>query len=340
MNTHIRNRRFVWSVLLPLVATGLAQAQTPPSEPPPMDPNQAINAAIQAIETGDLQTADKLIRDVSASNPKMSRLNLANGMLLMELKRYTESIEAFGLYNATDEGRRDYRGWAAVGSVYLESYMYSSAIGSLEKALELAPASEKEGAIRAKIALDLARTHLGLNDKKDAMESIRTAQTSAPQNGDIQMQVCSLAARAGDTETARAAGNAAIRAFNSELSVNPLSLSAHRGLGQCFQVLLGIQTAELSKDPNNGAAFIEGARLLRSIAEIERRIRLLDARSLVIQALETNPTSVDWQLFAAEVELDLGATGEAEARVDAILQTDSNNANAQALKKRLTSSAG
>ena len=334
----VRNQRIALSIVMLLFAESSLPAQTPPDSPPPMDPVRAINTAIQAIETGDLQTADRLIREVQATYPKMSRLNLANGMLLMELGRYTEAIEAFGIYNATDEGRRDYRGWAAVGSVYLESYMYSSAIGSLETALKLAPVDEKEGKVRADIALDLARTHLGLNDRKDALESVKEAQSAAPLDGEIQMNVCSLAARAGDSDTARAAGSAAIRAFNTELSVNPLSIAAHRGLAQCFQVLFSLQSAELSKDPNNGSAFIEGARLLRSIGDIERRARLLDARALVLQALESDAASTEWRLLAAELEIELGATTEARARIDSILESDANNADALKLRQRLSAS--
>lgn len=332
-----KNRRYAWCLVASaLLGTRLA-AQTQPGTPPapPMDPVQAVDAAIRAIETGDLQTADRLIRDVSVSSPKMSRLNLASGLLAIELRRFPEAIEAFGVYNATDEGRRDYRGWAAVGSVYLKSYMYSSAVNPLKKALELAPVAEKEGVVHAKIALDLARTNLGLSNKKDAKESILDAQRSAPQDGNIQADVCELAAQAGDVETAKAAGNAAVRAFMSELSVNPLSVAPHRGLGRCYQVLLSLQSSKISKNPDDGAAFIEGAHLLSAIAETERRIRLLDAHNLVLQALETNASSVEWQLLAASYELDLGAATEARARIDGVLQVNPDNAEALALKKRL-----
>ncbi|MCB9853803.1 MAG: hypothetical protein H6819_11950 [Phycisphaerales bacterium] len=335
-------RRSAWCLLaMALLGTRLV-AQTQPGTPPapPMDPVQAIDAALRAIETGDLQTADRLIRDVSITNPKMSRLNLANGMLAMELRRYPEAIEALGTYNATDEGRRDYRGWAAVGTVYLKSYMYSSAVGPLEEALKLAPESEKDGTVYAKIALDLARTNLGLSDRKQAKAAIEKAKTTAPGDGDIQADVCELAFQAGDEATARSAGNAAVQAFSSELGVNPLSVTAHRGLARCYQVMLSMQSTAISKDPNNGAAFIEGAKLLSAIANVERRSRLLDARSLVLQALETNASSVDWQLLAASYELELGAMSEARARIDGVLQSNPDNAEALALKNRLAPAGG
>ncbi|MCA9254618.1 MAG: hypothetical protein KDA33_03230 [Phycisphaerales bacterium] len=338
MTSHSNIRRIAFGLLATAMFCGGAKAQTQPETPPapPLDPAQAIDAAIHAIDTGDLHTADRLIREVSAVNPKMSRLQLASGLYAKELRRIPEAIEAFGVYNETDEGRRDYRGWAALGSVYLDSYMYSSALGALEKALEQAPLDEKQGDIRAKIALDLARTRIGLNNAKDAKESIRDAQMSAPQDAEVQSDVCELASRVGDEDTARAAGGAAIRAFRTELSVKPLSLPAHRGLARCYEVLLGMQSRKLAGNPNDGEAFIEGARLLSDLAEIERRTRLLDARGLVLQALESKPSSVEWRLLAATYEIELGATGEAQAHIDDVLKTDPNNADALALRNRLT----
>ncbi|HPF41497.1 MAG TPA: hypothetical protein P5081_18670 [Phycisphaerae bacterium] len=337
MTSHGKIRRIAFGWLAMAMFCGGAGAQTQPGSPPapPLDPVQAIDAAIHAIDTGDLQTADRLIREVNAINPKMSRLQLASGLYAKELRRFPEAIEALGIYNETDEGRRDYRGWAALGSVFLDSYMYSSAIGALEKALELAPLDEKEGTTRAKIALDLARTRIGLNNPKDAKESIRDAQSSASQDAEIQSDVCELASRVGDEDTARAAGGAAIRAYRSELSVNPLSISAHRGLARCYEVLLQLQSRKLAGNPNDGEAFIEGARLLSDLAEIERRTRLLDARGLVLQALESNASSVEWRLLAATYEIELGAMGEAQAHIDDVLKTDPNNANALALRNRL-----
>ncbi len=341
----MKNRKQIRHSTLSLLALCLSGsavvAQSPENAPaPPIDPVKAIDMAIHAIETGDLRQADQLIRDVSATHPKMSRLNLANGMLLIELSRFAEAIEAFGLYNATDEGNRDYRGWAAVGSVYLKSYMYSSAIGPLEKALDLVPIGQEKGLVKARIALDLARTHLGLNDRKSAIKAIKDARGSASDVGEIQAVVCELASRAGDSETAVSAGASAIKAFGSDLGVNPLSVPAHRGLVRCYQVLYSEQTIKLSKNPTDGQSFVEAARLLRSIAEIERRIRLLDAHGLMLQALESKRDSVDWQLIAAELEIDLGATSEAAARIDAVLASDPENAAALVLKHRLTPSAG
>lgn len=344
MNSRIRNRRLALSLAAILLLGAPLAAQTPSeAPPPPVDPSQAIDEALHAIETGDLQRADKLIRDVATTNPKMSRLQLASGMLMIELKRYTDAVEALGRYNDTDEGRRDFRGWAALGSVYLRSYMYSSAVDPLEKALSLVPPDGKHGEKKAQIALNLARTHLGLKDRKDAIEAIKSAEESAPQDGGVQADVCELASRAGNEDLARAAGNAAIRAYNAELNVNPLSIPAHRGLSRCYNVLFSLQSVKLNKNPNDGEAFIEGARLLKSIGDTERRIRLLDAHNLVLQALDSSESSksnAEWQLLAAELEIDLGATTEATARINAVLNSDQDNAEAQKLKKRLLPSAG
>ena len=179
-----------------------------------------------------------------------------------------------------------------------------------------------------------------MNDPKDAIKSLKNAAVSAPDAGEIQAEVCQLASRAGDTETAIAAGVSAIQAFNSELSVNPLSVPAHQGLVRCYHVLYAEQSAKLSKNPNDGDSFVEGAKLLRAIAGLEQRIRLLDSRALMLQALEANKDNAEWQLFAAELEMDLGARTEAAARIDAVLQSDGNNASAIALKNRLNASAG
>ena len=205
--------------------------------------------------------------------------------------------------------------------------------------MDLVPPDAEDGAAKAEISLDLARAQLGVGKHSDAVNAIKVAREAARRDGRIQAAACRLAATANDAGLAREAGKAAIDIFLAQMNDNPLSESAHANILQCYQVLLQLKDADLKRDPNNSRAFVEAADLLQSLSDIERRIRLLSARSLLIQALESNPSNVEWSLRTAEIEINLGAFVDAGRRIDAVLDAQPDNSEARRLKTLLTSSA-
>lgn len=338
MNSCIRNQLRGWFPIGVLFMAAPLAAQTPPAQsPPPMDPLQAREAAMRAIDTRDYQSAQRIIDNAKAINPNMSWLNLANGRLWNAQGQYTDAMEALRRYNDTDEGKRDYQGWAELGRVYLNSKMFSSATGPLEKALDLVPESEKDSDAYANIALDLALTKIKLNNAKDAIEAIRKAQSASTKDGEIQVRVAELAFGVGDVDVARSAAELAIQLFKTELSSNPLSEGAQWGINRSLQVQMAIRKVALQKNPNDADGFAEAARIAQAIGDNLRKLQLRKAHEFILQSLEADGASAERQLYAAQLELELGATSEARTRIDSVLATDPDNADALALKSQLKS---
>ena len=301
-------------------------------------PEQLADDALQKIHLGDLEEAQRLHQLARRMQPTMKKLLLVEGLLYVAGGRSAVALYPLQEYNTTDQGKVDYRGFAAIGKIYLQSYMYRSATRPLESAKDLAKREEYGEPVRANIAIDLARAYLGLARIKDAVKTAQEAQNDALDDGDIQVQVSEIAVSANEPVLAEDAANRATALLRETVRADPFDIDAHEKLRRCYQVIGQLRGAQAASDEATGQHLFQHAQILVQAAEVDRRISALNARNQMLRAIEKDPTNIDWQFFAARLEFDLGAIAEAKQRIDRILGTQPDHAGALQLKRRIESS--
>lgn len=320
--------------LLGLVTASQAIAQTP-SGNQPTTPIEMVERAIELINAGDFNTAARLIQDATVSQPDLKLLSLAQGLLYKANRQDIQAIGFLETYNGDADGRVDYRGFAAVGEIYLRNRKYTLARGVLETASELAPIEEDGRAVRARITAQLAQAWVSLDQPRKAIIQLKEAQSGSVDDPETQLLICSLAANVKDSSLANLAADNAINGFNQQLRLSPFRRSSYENLIACFEVLIELAGSELNGNPNDAQAFLRAARLMKELGTLQRRIHLIDARELVLQAIEKGGMSTDSMLLAAEIEAELGGVEQARARIEEILKQDAENARAQQLLQSL-----
>jgi tetratricopeptide (TPR) repeat protein len=327
------------AVVLMIAGPGAVWAQSSDTAAPPDGPDAKamVEEALIKLEQGDVQEAGRLFQEASRIRPDLDKLKLLEGLLHIELNHAAEALPKLEEYNKSPEGKLDYRGFQAVGRVYLQSLMYRQATPSLEKAKGLAPIRDpvRNKPIKALIAMDLAGAYLGLDRTKQAVKVAKEAVEAAPKDADIQLRFSEIVANAGDFELAATASDRAIVLFKGEIRDKPFSKDAHTKLQRALNVSYVLHDHHREKEPNDGEHYYGLARVLRQKAALDRRVTLLSALELANQAIERAADRVDWQLFAVQLEMDLGGLAQARERLTEIIARHPNNAEAIRLKEQL-----
>jgi tetratricopeptide (TPR) repeat protein len=327
-----------WLVL----PSGIASGQSP--EPPKTDeilsPEQMAEDALKKIETGDFQEAAALLRRAKTLKPKLDKLLLAEGLLAIEARRQVEAVEKLEAYNKSSEGKTDYRGFAAVGRIYKNSYMLSQAVPALKKAKDLAPLEENGKRRRAEITVDLASVYFALQQKDQAAEATKEAQKLAPDDAAVQLQLAQVAFSTKDRETAAKGAERAIELSTAALRGDPLKKETYQLLASCYRLQGNLAQEDLGANPDASMNYLKIAQALRQMAEMSHRISLLDACEAMKQALAKDPDKPEYLLFSAALEIDLGAYDEAREKVERVLQSSPDNREALELRHRLKVASG
>lgn len=324
-----------------LAGTTIVSAQNPSDREPARPGENAeelAQRALDAIDSGDLERAWSMIRRARQIKPDVPKLDLAEGLVLMEIAQpqYLEAIQRLTDYTVkSDEGRNDYRGHAALGRVYKESRMYRQAIRPLEQAKKLAPAEEKGKSVRAEITMDLAMAYFGLNQKKEALETAKEAAASAPNDAKMQFTLAQIAGNAEEYALAESAAKRAVDLLNAKIQNDPFNLEHHNTLRFCYSLLGRIKEIARKASPDDGSLYFALAVINRDGAEVERRVALIKAREYASQAIEKEPKKAEWQVFAAKIEADLGAFQQARDRLNEVLRASPDNQEAADLLKML-----
>jgi Flp pilus assembly protein TadD len=301
-----------------------------------------VATALQKIDTGDYEQAAVLLQKARRLKPTLPKLSLAEGLLLMSRRppMYSEAMQRLTEYTASEEGRNDYRGFAALGTIYKESRMHRQARRPLEQAKKLAPMEENGKFVKAEITMDLAFTYLGLDLKKEALETAKEAESAAPNDPKIQFGIAKVAASTDDSAGAEAAAKKAIDILKAKIQAQPFDNDAHATLANCYDLLIKLKRTALTVSPDDGALYQALASATRESADVGRRITLLTARQYAIQATEKEPKKYEWQVFAARIEADLGAYQEATQRLEGVLKDSPDNTEATKLLESFPSQPG
>jgi tetratricopeptide (TPR) repeat protein len=321
------------------IAPDLLSGQNPQQTraQPEESPEQMIQEALEKIDQGEFEAAAALAQRAKRLKPTLSKLNLVDGLLYMNLQspRYPEAVQRLQEYNISEEGRNDFRGFAALGAIYRESRLYRQAIRPLEQAKKLAPLEENGRPVRAEITLDLAFAYAALDRKKEALETAKEAESMAPNEAKIQAGFARLAVQVEEFGLAEPAVKRAIELLKAKIQGEPLNDDAPKALQGCYELLNRIKRNDLKVSPDDGGPYSALANIGRERAEADRRIGLLLARRYALVAIEKEPKKVEHQILAAQIEADLGAYQEARRRLEEVLQSNAGNPAAAKLLEGL-----
>jgi hypothetical protein len=292
---------------------------------------ELVATALQKIDTGDYDQAFALVQKAKHLKPSLPKLSLADGLLAVASSNNVAAVQRLTEYTLSDEGRNDYRGFSALGNIYKESRMHRQAIRPLEQARKLAPAEENGKFVKAQITMDLAFAYLGLDRKKEALETAKDAESAAPNDPKIQFGIAKVAASTDDNAGAEAAAKKAIDILKAKIQAQPFDNDAHATLANCWDLQIRLKKTALRVSPDDGALYQALASATRESADVGRRITLLTARQYAIQATEKEPKKYEWQVFAARIEADLGAYQEATQRLESVLKESPDNTDATKL---------
>lgn len=332
--------RFRWLFVMGAMAAGsFAGLQPAAAQIPGYDdntdvrsPEELIDSAIAKIDKGDFAEADAEIRRAKALNPKLDKIQLAEGLLLVETGAFLQAVGKFQAYNESETGRQDHRGFAALGDIWMQSRNYRGAIRPLELAKSLTPPDEDGTKTKqAKITMDLAFAYLGLDRRKEAMDVAKQAELLSPRDASIQLRLAQLAARANDATVSETALGRAISLLRAEIAADPFDKDSPTELKDAYDLLMRIKLVDIRVDPEKGEPYFVIAQLAKEMADIDMRINLLKAREWALEATKKDERNANYNLFLAHIELSLSALEDAKARVQDILARDATNAEAAQL---------
>lgn len=343
-----RVKHWIWIAMVLMRQTAVMGQESgegaKPSQAEPPDPEALIEKAIDQVEAGDLEAGNDLARRAHAIAPTMDKLKLAEGLILFSMGKGTESIRRLQDYNLTEDGKKDYRGYAAIGRIYMESNTYRMARRSLERAVLLADERKNGKPIRAQILMDLATVERRLNNREKAAEHARAAAESAPNDPDIQFryaQTLSSNNSADDYQAAVAAAERAIRLIDAALRNDPFNKEHLDLLLSAHSLRVEIHLRERARNPQNPSTAIRIAESLRAQADAEWRLTVHAAREYALQALELGEQpEPEWQLLVARLSMDGGgdvALEGARERVAKVLEAHPDNEEAMKLAATIDS---
>ncbi len=323
--------------ILPVVfLSTIAFGQAPGISSGALTPEQKLDLAIRKLDSQDLREAERLINDVMLEKPTLMRLKLARGLFFKATPgRASEAIDELDQYNSSPEARSEWRGFAAIGDIYIKSRMYSSALGPLQRAAELAPLKEDGRNIRAEVLLNLAMANVGMQNFKAAVKIAKDAQAAAPTDGDVQLRLAEIAATANDYESSVAAVDQAVLLYKSDIRDDAFNRAAHEKLRQCYNVAASLYDYQRRLDPENAEPYYRSGKLMLQIADVNRRMSALEALRLVGQAVERSPKNIEMRITIIELEYSLGGIKDSEAMIEKILELDENNAAALEWRDKL-----
>lgn len=336
-------RQFILvSCVILIGAVSVARAQTPDAPKPAsvLTPEQMVEEALRRFDMGDYQEAYTYAQRVKAQKPELDKLKLVLGLLNLEMRprtpsKNTEAINLLNDYNNSTEGKNDYRGHAALGRVFKESRMYQQAQRPLDKARSLAPVDHDGKPLRAMVTMDLAACYFGMKKEKQAITTAKEAESLAPNDPGIQLELGRIASNTKDYDAAVKAADRAIGLLMSKSRTDPYKIQDLKDLEECVELKIKVFLSKLEENAKDARTCADLAAALREKADIERRMYLVRAREYGIKGVAIEPKNFKLQVFTARVEADLGGLQDAVDRLNDTVNNDPDNQEAIKLRGEL-----
>lgn len=301
-------------------------------------PEQMIEDAIKKIDEGNFTEATKLFETARRIRPDLIRLKLVQGLVLIETGRAVEAITKLEEFNKSADAGNEYRGFAAIGRIYLASRMFRQAVRPLERAKDYAPIEANGRFIRAEILIDLATAHQRLSRMKDALKYADEAANLAPNDPAIQLKLGRMHKESQDYVAALRAVDRAVTLIRGQLRTDPFKPERNAELKMCNDLRVEVLQAQRAGNPDDPEIYHQLAVEMAAQADAERRIKLLTAREYALEALNKNPRLTACRIFLARIEWALGGSQDALDRLKKVLEEDPSNAEAAQLRREIEAS--
>ncbi|RIK66230.1 MAG: hypothetical protein DCC65_10485 [Planctomycetota bacterium] len=301
-------------------------------------PEQMVDDAIKKLESGNVEEAGQMFNRVRRMKPDMPRLNLLHGLLLIEMNQPLEALPKLEAFNSSKDVGNEYRGFNAVGRVYIMSRMHRQAIRPLERAKDYAPAEENGKPVKAEIAIELASALFALDRTKDALKVADEAAALAPNDPGIQLKLGTMYKATQDYPTALKAADKATALVTGLLRTDPFKPEVNVQLRESYDLKIDVYQAQRAANPDDANIFQLLSQSMREQANAERRIKLLTAREYGLEAINKDPRHFSAQVFVARLEWELGGAQDALDRLKKVLEEDASNADAATLRETIQNS--
>ncbi len=311
------------------------RAQEPATEQgPPPDPAALVEQGLEKIDNGDVQGAIDALQKASKLNPGLEKLMLLEGLIYVATGTSgPNAADLLAKYNATREGGRDHRGFAALGNLYIESHMYSAAVANLREARKWAP--NDRPTVRAKIIADLAWALANHKKTDEAIDAAKEAVGLAPAEGDIQLRMCEVAAAADKLDLLATAAEQALAIFDRKIRDDPFDHDAHQKSIQVYDLLGGPYRQRMGTPPDKGENYNKFAKILLAQDPYRARLQRLKALEYAKLAVERESKNPEFLVDLAQIEMELGGQREAREHLQEALRLQPGNERAVELMRRL-----
>jgi len=268
--------RAVWGITIALFACGVWVMMFAQDTPTPQGSGTSIAAGVQALKSGDLDTAERIFNDALRQDSKDPLVLHNLGVIAQERGKHQLAISRFrqALLLQPDYGPAR----LLLGSSLLVLRRNTEAMHALKRAVHLMP---NEPAAR----FELARAYEVANDWLDAVQQLQQVSRMAPQNEEYSYQL----------------GKALTKLSGWSLQqisrIDPNSARLHQALGQDYaiqekydQALTAYQEAARADpklpDIHLGTALIllHLKRFDEANAEVERELKLVPESRAALQA--------------------------------------------------------
>jgi tetratricopeptide (TPR) repeat protein len=253
-----------------IAARALAQEKLPPSF------ETKIAAAVQALKSGDLDSAEKVFSDALRQGIKHPLIYHNLGVIAQLRGKHPEAVTRFRQALALQSNFGPSR--LLLGSSLLALRKNSQAVQELKRAVALMPEEPQAH-------LQLARAHKASNNWIAAVQEFQKLVQLAPQEPEYSYQL--------GTAWAKLSG----WSYNQITSINPDSVRLQQALGQEYAIqgkyelaLAAYQQAARSdpKMPELHLAialfFLEQKRFAQALAEIELELKLVPESKAAVDA--------------------------------------------------------
>lgn len=301
-------------------------------------PEQMVDEAIKKLEAGNINEANQMFQRVRRMKPDMPRLNLLHGLLLIDAREPLEALPKLQAFNSSKDAGNEYRGYSAVGRIYMMSRMHRQAIYPLEKAKNFAPAEENGRPVKAEIAIELAGAYFALSRTKDALKVADEAAALAPNDPGIQIKLGNMHKSTQDYASALKAADRAGALVVGLLRTDPFKPEVNVQLKESYDLKIEIYQAQRAANPDDANTFLLISQAIREQANADRRLKLLTAREYGLEAVNKDPKLFAGQVFLARLEWELGGAQDALERLKKVLEEDASNAEAAKLREDIQAS--
>lgn len=295
-----------------------------------------VQAGQAGIAAKRYTIAEQLLQEAAGVDPGNPQVCFLLAQTFAATEREPLAIEMYRRYLKTEQN--DYRGYLAVGKLYLSSKYYRQAIGSLRRA-------ESLNSQDSETLATLAKAYRAVKDYSQAEEvaarPVRSLElllqsdanlSSVPDAAmDYYVTYAGILLDADKLDEAERQARRGIEVCRRKLQLAPDDLQLLYGMVHLDQTLSLVVQKRLSRDSKNGALLASHARLMVELAELNEAIDLHLAADTWAEAAQYAPDDLNTLQELATVQYKVKRMSAAAETCRKILKLKPDDAFAKSL---------